>query len=152
MLDISCCPSRCPAVPPFLHLALWLTWIMSTGSSWAWPMGSTCGRSKGGRRTRLAYLKRAHLVLHHRSDPVHTTLSRFRFLQAFPTLIPSGTEVLPCFPIISLRGLDFMIYLYPACTFENIPFITLSSKFLIWVHHLFLARLWLMQAMRVTWP
>ena len=39
-----------------------------------------------------------------------------------PTLIPSGTEVLPCFPITSLRGLDFMIYLYPACTFENILF------------------------------
>ena len=104
------------------------------------------GREESEAGEFIPYLKRAYFVLHHKSEflsrnPLHTTLSRYRFLEALPTLIPSGIEMIPCFPITSLRGLDFMIYLYPACIFKNSPTITLSSKFLIWLHHLFLARL-----------
>lgn len=142
--------SRCTST--FGSPALWSVQTISTGCSWVWPMGSTRRRSKGGRRVRFEvfshWLKWACFEFHQGSeflsqDPLHTTLSIYRFLQVLPILIPSGTGVITCLSTTSLKGSDFMIYVCHTHTFENNPFITLFSKSLIWAHQPFLAELWL---------
>ena len=150
-----------PDVQVSLHLShsvLWPKWTISIDSSWIWSRGSTGRGSKGERRVMLGYLfpgwKGFTLsfmggggrVL----DTGLCTQPYILFLWALPTHIPSGIGVIMCLPITSPRWLDCMIYLYPACTFGNSPFITPSSKFLTCVYHPFLAELWLMQAER-TW-
>lgn len=72
---------------------------------------------------------------------------------------PRWLQVLVLLPLASLylggvaaptaaspaAALSYVVSPFPTNTFVNSPFIKFPSNYLIWVHHLLLARLWLIQ-------
>lgn len=114
VLDSSYCLSRCPAV---LHPFLGPAWIISTGSSWVWPMSSA------GRRSKLAgewgwdiyslvevgsLCPSPKIRLHDMRPTLCVQPSIYRFLQTLLTLISSGIEVIIRLPYTSLKELQLI--------------------------------------------